>query len=297
MPASDSDAPRRSGRPATPVEVPPDARRGRLDGALCVVTGASSGIGQACARLLAAEGAHLVLVARRQTHLEQTRIEALEAAAAAGRPEPYVRLARCDLASRREVAELAISIERTEGRVDVLVNNAGMPAGVELCGPDSIIRHDEVMQVNYTAPVHLTAYLLPLLRDSDRAAIVNVSSIAGTYAAPDSAIYSASKFALLGFSEGLAGQLAPDDIHVAAVLPGPIPTESWPHERLVGSLPGRLLTRSPDAVARVIVRCAGRRRTRRRTIPRAFAWGLPLKALAPRSFQRLIDRFGRTGSA
>lgn len=205
-----------------------------------VITGASSGIGRACAREFSRCGDFVILVARREHELTETLAQC----------KGHGRIFVCDLAHRDQIASLAQSIERNEGRCDVLVNNAGVGSRRAFDGPESLATVDELMAVNFQGAVDCTGYLLPLLRRSHRAAIVSVASVAGFVGFPGAPTYCASKFALRGFFESLHYQLRTDGIHVSTVCPGPVPTEGWPHERLARSPLRRLLVARPEQVAR-----------------------------------------------
>ena len=187
-----------------------------------VVTGASSGIGEATARLLARDhGARLVLVARREE-----RLRALAA-------ELGASFVAADLTHDDAPARVRDAVQERHGRLDLLVNNAGAAWRATFAdgGWENVRRH---MEVNFDAVVRLTEALLPLLRESAPSAIVNVSSTAGRVARPGSGAYSASKFALAGWSDALAGEEAPNGVHVGLVLPGFITTEGFPQRELTG---------------------------------------------------------------
>ena len=183
-----------------------------------------SGIGEATARLLAREhGARLVLVARREERLR-------ELAAALGPDASYVV---ADLTDDDAPARVREAVEERHGRLDLLVNNAGAAWRATFAegGWENVRRH---MEVNFDAVVRLTEALLPLLRESAPSAIVNVSSTAGRVGRPGSGAYSASKFALAGSCDALAGEEAPGGVHVGLVLPGFISTEGFPQSELTG---------------------------------------------------------------
>jgi short-subunit dehydrogenase len=180
-----------------------------------LVTGASSGIGAATARRLARDpGTELVLVARRGELLAEL---------AASLPAPTTWLA-ADL-TRPEAPELVRAhVEQHHDRLDLLVNNAGAGwrGSFAETGWENVHRH---MELNFDAVVRLTEALLPLLRRSAPSAIVNVASTAGRVSRAKSGAYSASKFALIGWTDALNLEEAPHGVHVGMVLPGFIPTE------------------------------------------------------------------------
>lgn len=253
------------------------------DQRVCVITGASSGIGRAAAIELSRRGWWVVLAARRADQLQAT----LDLCSGAG------RAIACDVADVDQVAALAASVAETEGRCDALVNNAGVGARAQFTGPSSLERLREVMQVNFFGTAHATAHLLELLAAAPAAAIVNVSSVAGLYGAPGASMYCASKFAVTGFSEALAAQMAATRVRVVTIQPGPVVTEGWPHARLEARWYGRFVLVDSGAVGRAIARAAEGRGPAVRTMPRVFALGLVLKLLAPPLYRSVL-RAGTT---
>jgi short-subunit dehydrogenase len=260
---------------------------------VAVVTGASSGIGEATARLLAREhGAALVLVARRE---ERLRALAAELGANAS-------FCACDLTEEGAPARIRGHVEERHGRLDLLVNNAGAAWRSTFAegGWENVRRH---MEVNFDAVVRLTEELLPLLRRSAPSAIVNVSSTAGRVARPGSGAYSASKFALAGWSDALAGEEAPHGVHVGIVLPGFISTEGFPQSELVDNRFTRRLVSTPERGAQAIVD-AGPGGKHERYVPRPYWIAAAARALAPwlvrlatggKAGGRLVTRTGADG--
>ena len=198
-----------------------------LDGAVALVTGASSGIGAATARRLAREGAAVALVARRRDRLDQV---AAEIAAAGGHAVPM----EFDI-SEPDRAEAAVqhTLDRF-GRLDVLVNNAGimllntaLHAGVE--------EWDRMVALNVAALLHITHAAVPYLIDAAATAprqvadLVNVSSTAGRVARPGSSVYNLTKFGLTGFAESLRQELVGERVRVSVVEPGTVDTELVDH--------------------------------------------------------------------
>jgi len=237
---------------------------------VAVVTGASSGIGEATARLLAREhDARLVLVARREERLR-------EVAESIG---PAATWVAADLTADDAPARVRDAVQERHGRLDLLVNNAGAAWRATFAdgGWDNVRRH---MEVNFDAVVRLTEALLPLLRASAPSAIVNVSSTAGRVSRPGSGAYSASKFALAGWSDSLAGEEAPNGVHVGLVLPGFIATEGFPQAELVENRLTRRLVSTPERGAQAIVE-AGLGRRAERYVPRPYALAAAARVLLP----------------
>jgi uncharacterized protein len=244
-----------------------------------LVTGASSGIGEATAKRLAREpGIELVLVARREERLR---------ALAGSLPCPASWLA-VDLtgadAPERVRAHLA---ERHGGRLTLLVNNAGAAWRGSFAeeGHDNVRRH---MELNFDAVVRLAEALLPLLRDSAPSAIVNVASTAGRVARARTGSYSASKFALIGWTDALYAEERPYGVHVGMVLPGFIATEGFPATELRQSALTRWTVSKPEKVAEAIVD-TGLRGKAERYVPRPYALAAVARILAPRLVRRVLS--------
>jgi uncharacterized protein len=248
-----------------------------------VVTGASSGIGEATARRLADDGWRVVLVARRE--------ERLAALAADLRDASYVAI---DLTGDDAPARIATAVdERLGGRLELLVNNAGSSKRARFGDEDggyATVRR--IMEVNFDAVVRLTERLLPLLRGSAPSSIVNVSSVAGRVAYPRGGAYSASKFALAGWSEALAQEEAEHGVHVGLVLPGFVATEGFPQTDLTGSSRTRWMVGRPEEVADAIVR-AGPGGALEVVVPRKYRAVPVLRALSPGVVRRITGQFGR----
>ncbi len=197
-----------------------------VDSKVCVLTGASSGIGRRTAVDLASAGARLCLAARREERLQ----EVLEEIGGAARGHSY----RVTDVSRRSDAEaLAAHVEDAYGRCDVLINNAGLSQRRPFDEPDAVEALERVMATNFYGAVYCTKALLPLLVRSAPAHVVNVASVAGRLAFRAASSYCASKFALVGWSEALHFELAGKGVYVSLVEPGPLPTEGFPQNDLL----------------------------------------------------------------
>jgi short-subunit dehydrogenase len=213
------------------------------DERIAVVTGASSGIGEATARLLAERGWRCVLVARREDRLR----------ALADEIGGEVEL--CDVADRGAVDALAARVIERHPAIHVLVNNAGIPARGTFLAVD-LDRVRRVMEVNYLGGVWCTRAFMPGLRaaaETGGAHVVNMVSVAGTAAFAPAGAYAASKHAQLAFSRSHAASLRGSGVAVHAVLPGFVETEGFPQK---GVLRSRLLGRfviQPPRVAEAVV--------------------------------------------
>ncbi len=239
---------------------------------IALVTGASSGIGAATARRLSRDGFHVILVARREDRLAQLAGELVGATALPA-----------DLVADDTPARVCDAVRAQHGRLDLLVNNAGAGWRGRFAegGYAGVKRH---MDLNFAAPVRLTEALLPLLRASAPSAIVNVASVAGRIARPNSGAYSASKFALIGFSDALALEERAHGVHVGLVLPGFVATEGFPQRELVDRVFTRWIVSTPDKVADAIADAAAGKAER--YVPRAYAAIPALRVLAPRLVAR-----------
>jgi uncharacterized protein len=244
---------------------------------VALVTGASSGIGAATARLLARDpGIELVLVARRGERL---------AALAASLPCPATWIA-VDLTDPDAPERVRAHLEQHHDRLDLLVNNAGAAwrGTFAETGWANVQRH---MEVNFDAVVRLTEALLPLLRRSAPSAVANVAGTAGRIGRPKSGAYSASKFALVGWTDALSLEEAPHGVHVGMVLPGFIPTEGFPQTELRQKALTRLILSSPEGVAAAILE-VGPGGKSERYVPRPYALAAYLRILAPRLVRRVL---------
>ncbi len=243
-----------------------------------VVTGASSGIGEATARRLAREpGTRLLLVARREE-----RLRAL--AAALPCEASYVAV---DLTEAEAPERVRAHVEQRLGGLTLLVNNAGAAwrAAFAEGGYENVRRH---MELNFDAVVRLTEALLPALRSAAPAAIVNVASTAGRVARARTGAYSASKFALIGWSDALYAEERAAGVHVGLVLPGYIATEGFPATELRDRALTRWLVSRPERVAEAIID-AGPRGRAERYVPRYYAVPAALRVLAPGLLRRLLS--------
>ena len=236
-----------------------------LRGRTVLVTGAGSGIGRALALLAARRGADLVICDVDEPGLAQVETAVRER----GR---RVLARRVDVASRDEMRDFAEAVHAGMGAVDLLVNNAGVGLGAGFLDTE-LEDWDCILAVNVLGVVHGCHFFVPRMVERGAGGhVVNLSSMAGFFATPSLAAYSATKFAVLGFSEALREELRPHRIGVTAVCPGMINTPITRNARARGSfadpaardravaLYGRR-NYGPDRVARNIRRAVERGRT------------------------------------
>lgn len=204
------------------------ASRSRVDlaGKNVVVTGGSRGLGLQIAREVARRGSRIGLCARSSVELEAARVE-LEAAG------NVVTTMVCDVRDGAQVERAFAHFTRVLGPIDALFNVAGVIA----VGPVEALTLDDfadVMETNFFGSVRATFAVLPAMRARRSGRIVNVTSIGGELAVPHMLPYCASKFAFVGFSQGLAAEVARDGVRITTVVPGLMRTGSPPHATFAG---------------------------------------------------------------
>ena len=249
------------------------------DRRVAVVTGASSGIGEATARELAGQGWLCVVLARRAD-----RLEAL-AAEIGGEWEV------CDVRDRAQVDAVAERVLERHTAIELLVNNAGVPGrGTFVSTSTETI--ERVLETNYLGGVWCTRAFLPGLRAAGSAHVVNVVSVAGTIAFAPAGPYAAAKHAQLAFSRSLDAMLRPEGIRVHTVLPGFVETEGFkPRSNLRSGIMRRFVIDSEDVA--VALANAVERGKREVTIP-WFPYRIVsvFQAVFPGVLARLVGRYG-----
>ncbi len=240
-----------------------------------MVTGASSGIGEAIARELARAGWHCVLLARRTEQLERIATEV------GGEWEA------CDVSDRTQVDEVAARVRERHPTIELLVNNAGVPARGSFLDVEPE-RIERAINVNYLGSVWCLRAFAPALHEG--AHVVNLVSVAGTVAFAPAGAYAASKHAQLAFSRSVTALLRPRGIQVHTVMPGFVETEGFPQR---AKLRSPLLLRfviEADDVARAVVEAVERGK-QEITVPWfPYRISAVAQAVMPRLFSRLVTR-------
>jgi short-subunit dehydrogenase len=244
-----------------------------------VVTGASAGIGEATALAFARRAARVVLAARRIERLEElaSRIEG-----AGGR----AMAVRCDVGDPAQLERLSAVIEESFGQTDVLVNNAGIPGR----GSFSELAYDEIeriVRVNLLGVLFGTRVFLPGMLERRRGHVVNVASLAGRFATPGAPVYSATKHAVVAFSESMSAATKPRGVLVTAVNPGFVPTEGFPQRDRPG-----IVSLSTDQVAKAIVKVVRNEIAPEYSIPRWIAPLQVFRVLTPPIYRWGAERIG-----
>ena len=255
-----------------------------LDEKVCVVTGASGGIGEATARALGAAGATVVLAARRMDRLERI---AEEMGRKTGRPGIPVA---CDVGDPVQVERLVDRVSGDHAQCDILVNNAGVPGGGRFADL-SLEQIDKVTRVNLLGVLYCTRLFLPLLRASG-GHVINVASLAGRYALPGAAVYTATKHAVVAFSEALYHELAGEGVMVTSVNPGLVATEGFfPEDSPMWRDPVlRRFIMDPRRVAQAVVGVVRNRKGPEVSVPRWLAGPQAFRVLTPALYRAAVRR-------
>ena len=245
-----------------------------------VITGASSGIGRRTALDVAAAGATVCVAARRRERLESLVTE-MDGSGHS--------LHVTDVADRASVKALAAHVGEKHGRVDVLVNNAGVIGPTGFRGADAIAGVEALMATNFFGAVYCTGEFMELLQRSAPASVVNVTSVAGRIAAPGKPAYTASKFALVGWSESLGQTIRRKGIYVSSVEPGFVPTEGFPQSGMVEDpMMKRIL--GTDAMVSAAIQDAVKHRKPQRVVPRPYYLAQIPQIAVPRLWRMAIAK-------
>jgi short-subunit dehydrogenase len=264
-------------------------------GKTVVITGGSRGLGLEMARLLAQEGANLALCARDVDELDRARHE-LQAYGVSVHTQP------CDLTDKVQIDHFIANVQKAFGPIDVLINNAGI---ILVTPYENATEADfrESMETNFWAAFHMVNAVLPKMRLRKQGRIVNIASIGGKVAIPHLSTYSTSKFALVGYSEGLRAELLNDGIYVTTICPGLMRTGSprnalfkgqnqkeYAAFKISDSIP--LLTMSSENAARqVIEACRNGQAERLLSLPAKV--GVAIQGVAPNLLAEVVSIVAR----
>jgi NAD(P)-dependent dehydrogenase (short-subunit alcohol dehydrogenase family) len=263
---------------------------------VAVITGGSRGLGLVLARHICAQGGSVALIARDSEELARAKADLAPRGGA-------VLTVECDLVDARQIQSAVRQIIDRFGKIDILINNAGI---IEVGPLENMEREDfeRAMRLHFWAPFELVAQVVPEMRIWGGGRIVNISSIGGKVAVPHLAPYSASKFALTGFSDAIRAELARDNIHVTTVAPGMMRTGSHVNAKFKGkhdmefawfaaSAGAPLISMNADRAARKIL-AACRRGQPSLTLTFAARGAILGNALFPNLtgyVMRLVNRF------
>ena len=190
----------------------------RIEGKTAVITGATSGIGESCARRFAERGAKLILLARREERLNALREELSGAGV-----DVEVRVH--DVRDRALAEQLAKDLRTRGAAPDILVNNAGLGRGLGTIQEGDIEDWEEMIDTNVKGLLYVTRALLPLMVERNQGHVINIGSIAGRWVYPAGNVYNATKFAVHALNEAMNIDLVGTDIRVSSIDPGAVETE------------------------------------------------------------------------
>lgn len=269
-------------------------READLSGQVALITGGSRGLGLALARELAANGCRIAICARDGAELDQARRDLLGRGA-------EVLAVPCDVADRAQVAAMVEAVIARFGRIDLLINNAG----IITVAPLEALTHEDferVMAIDFWGVLNPTLAVLPHMRRQGRGRIATVTSLGGKVGVPHMLPYTCAKFAAVGLSEGLRAELADAGITVTTVVPGEMQTGSHLHAEFGGNQEAEYrwfalgasapMTMRADRAARLVVRGI-KRGTAELTYPISAVLATRLNGLAPNLAARvfaLMDR-------
>lgn len=193
----------------------------KLSGKTAIVTGASSGIGEAIAHSLAQAGVKVALMARREDRIAALAKQLKDAGGEA-------IAIKCDVADYSSISQAVAQTVQTWERVDILVNNAGVMY-LGSVSDANVADWEQMMRINVLGLMYCTRLVLPVMKQHGGGDIINISSVSGRVVSNRSAAYSATKFAVNGFSEGLRQEVFKDKIRITVIEPGAVATELTDH--------------------------------------------------------------------
>jgi NADP-dependent 3-hydroxy acid dehydrogenase YdfG len=255
------------------------------DSPVIIITGASSGIGEATARLFGAQGYRTVLAARRLERLEALAGE-IKSGGGEALPVP------ADVTRLEDIQNLVETTLERYDKIDILFNNAGFGRLDWLEALDPIQDIEAQLRVNLLGVIQTTRATLPFMIEQRSGHIINMVSLAGLVATPTYTIYSAGKFAVRGFTEALRREVGVFGINVSAIYPGGVSTEFSQHtgaHRKTGATTPAALRLSAEDVARAVLSVA-RRPRRMLVIPWVMRFGVWANSLAPGLSDWLMER-------
>jgi short-subunit dehydrogenase len=256
-------------------------RKNPLRNQIVIITGASSGIGALMAQDLAGLGAIPILLATSEQKLMKI------SASIHGKHE----IIKVDVRSAEQVSNAMEFILHTYGKIDILINNAGYGEFASVIDASLEVMED-MMNVNYMGLVRCTKAVLPHMLQNGNGHIVNIASMAGKIGSPKSSGYSATKHAVLGFTNSLRQELIGTGVTITAVNPGPIDTPFFERADPSGSYVKKIgwFILKPEQVSRVIIRDAILRHKMEINLPLSAGLGVKLYQLFPRLFDRIAYR-------
>jgi len=252
---------------------------------VAIVTGASSGIGEATARLFARHGYRVVLAARRKERLEALAQELSGA-------DQQVLATPADISKLEDIQRVVAESLKRFGRIDVLVNNAGFGRLSWLEQLDPVTDIQALLQVNLLGLIWMTQAVLPHMIERRKGHIINVASMASYIATPTYSIYAASKFGVRGFTDALRREASIYGVKVSAVYPGGVATEFGQHARIqrkTGATTPDWLKLSAEDVAKAIFRLA-RRPRRQVVLPWLMHFAIGLNAFLPGAVDYAVQK-------
>jgi NAD(P)-dependent dehydrogenase (short-subunit alcohol dehydrogenase family) len=269
---------------------------------VAVITGGSRGLGLVIARQICAQGGKVALIARDPEELARAKADLAPRGG-------VVLTVECDLLDVAQIQAAVRQIIDRFGKIDILINNAGI---IEVGPLEHMTREDfeRAMRLHFWAPFELVAHIVPEMRTRGGGRIVNISSIGGKVAVPHLAPYSASKFALTGFSDAIRAELARDNVYVTTVAPGMMRTGSHVNAKFKGkhnvefawfatAAGAPLISMNADRAARKIL-AACRRGQPALTLTFAARFQIVANALFPNLTgyaMRVVNRFLPTSAA
>ncbi|OGX61518.1 MAG: oxidoreductase [Paenibacillus sp. RIFOXYA1_FULL_44_5] len=248
-----------------------------LTGKIAVITGASSGIGAKLAELLSERGAIPILTARSISKLE----------AVSAHIHGQHQILPMDVTSLEQVQHVIHTVKSEYGKIDIVINNAGFGVFADLLHA-SMDEFAEMMDVNYMGTVRCTKTVLPIMLEQGYGHIVNVASIAGKIATAKSSGYSATKHAVIGFTNALRQELRGTGIHISTVNPGPVQTAFFERADQTGEYAKKVerFMLKPEQVALAVISAIEKKKTEV-NLPLSMALGVRLSGMFPKAFEKL----------